>query len=112
MGLRVKTVMKHQLKFRTYFEEPLAGAAYAMLRGKFDLLEATLSSKKKTMFEFPLLLADIHAEPPRSTGEYAQSFRRIRGDRHRARQRGGTARECARSNPRRAVGNLSWVNWT
>lgn len=64
--------MKPQLNFRVIVEEPLAGVTYAVQRGKIDVLAPKRSSRKKLTFEFPMTLADIDAEPPRLTGEYAQ----------------------------------------
>lgn len=64
--------MKPQLKFRVVVEEPLAGVAYAVQRGRSDLLEPLLSTQSRFTFEFRLTLADLEANPPRLTGEFAQ----------------------------------------
>lgn len=64
--------MNPQLSFRVIVEEPLAGVTYAVQRGRSDLLPPARSSKVQLSFEFPLTLADIDADPPRLTGEFAQ----------------------------------------
>jgi hypothetical protein len=64
--------MKRQLKFRIIVEYPLAGVTYAVQRGRADLLPPARSTKSELVFEFPLTLADIDADPPRLTGEFAQ----------------------------------------
>lgn len=64
--------MKRQLKFRIVVEDPLAGVVYAVQRGRSDLLAPACSTKSELVFEFSLTLADIDADPPRLTGEFAQ----------------------------------------
>jgi hypothetical protein len=64
--------MRRQLKFRVVVEEPLAGVSYAVQRGPSDLPAPSRFTKSELVFEFPLTLADIDAEPPRLTGEFAQ----------------------------------------
>lgn len=64
--------VKRELNFRVIVKEPLAGVTYAVQRGKADLLAPAHSSKGELTFEFALTLADIDANPPRLTGEFAQ----------------------------------------
>lgn len=64
--------MKSQLIFRIVVEDPLAGATYCVQRGRSELLVPSYSTISILIFEFPLTLADIDADPPRLTGEYAQ----------------------------------------
>jgi hypothetical protein len=64
--------MKRQLNFRIVVEDPVGGATYAVQRGRSELLPPSRSTKSKLEFEFQLTLADIDADPPRLTGEFAQ----------------------------------------
>src|SRR5262245_48976188 len=64
--------MKRQLKFSIVVEDPLAGVTYAVQRGRSDLLAPARATRSELVFEFPLTLADIDADPPRLTGEFAQ----------------------------------------
>lgn len=64
--------MKRQLKFRIIVKDPLAGVTYAVQRGRSNLRAPARSTKSELVFEFPLTLADIDADLPRLTGEFAQ----------------------------------------
>ncbi len=64
--------MKTQLEFRIIVEHPLAGVIYAVQQGRSALLAPLAKSKKELVFEFPLTIADIEADPPRLTGEFSQ----------------------------------------
>ena len=64
--------MKSQLNFRIVVADPLPGVIYCLQRGRSDLLAPAQSTTSRLVFEFPLVLADIDADPPRLTGEYAQ----------------------------------------
>ena len=70
--------MKRQVNFRLIVEMPLAGVSYAVQRGRSDLLPPVRSSRAQLSFEFPLTLADIDADPPRFTGEFAHGPARKR----------------------------------
>jgi hypothetical protein len=64
--------MNRQLTFRIVVDHPLAGVTYSVQRGRSDLLAPVRPTKSELVFEFPLTLADIDADPPRLTGECAQ----------------------------------------
>lgn len=64
--------MKGRVHLRLVVEEPLSGVIYAVQRGSSNLLAPSRSSESELTFEFPLRLADIDADPPRLTGEFAQ----------------------------------------
>lgn len=64
--------MKTQIRFRIIVEKPLKGAIYAVQRGKNNVLPPTSATDSELAFDFALVLADIDAEPPRLTGEFAQ----------------------------------------
>lgn len=70
--------MKLEVGFRIIVEEPPPGATFAVQRGRYDLLPAARVTKSKLVFQFPLTVADIDADPPRLTGEYAQGPARMR----------------------------------
>lgn len=65
-------MMKQSLTFRIIVDSPLAGVVYAVQRGKSGLLPPVRSSARELVFEFPLVIADLDAEPVRLTGEFAQ----------------------------------------
>ena len=64
--------MKPRVIFRLYVLDPLPGVTYALQRGQAELLAPRRSTPTELVFEFPLTVADVGAEPPRLTGEYAQ----------------------------------------
>jgi hypothetical protein len=64
--------MKHQAKFRIVVVDPLPGVAYALQRARSEQLPPARSTATELVFEFALTIADIDADPPRLTGEFAQ----------------------------------------
>jgi hypothetical protein len=64
--------MKPQEKFRIVVVDPLPGVTYALQRGRSELLPPIRSTATELVFEFALTIADIDADPPRLTGEFAQ----------------------------------------
>ena len=64
--------MKRQAKFRIVVADPLSGVSYALQRGRSELLPPIRSTATEHVFEFALTIADIDADPPRLTGEFAQ----------------------------------------
>jgi hypothetical protein len=64
--------MRATLNFRIVVEDPLADVNYAVQRGRSDLLAPSRSTESELAFDFRLTLADLDADPPRLTGEYAQ----------------------------------------
>jgi hypothetical protein len=64
--------MKRQAKFRIVVVEPLPGVTYALQRGRSELLPPARTTATELVFEFALTIADIDADPPRLTGEFAQ----------------------------------------
>ncbi|MEZ4701258.1 MAG: DUF5990 family protein [Rhodothermales bacterium] len=63
---------KRLFNCRIVVDSPLAGVTYAMQRGKTALHPPARSTPEALVFEFPLTLVDIDADPPRLTGEFAQ----------------------------------------
>lgn len=51
---------------------PPAGVTFAVQRARSGLLLPALSLPDSLVFEFPVLVADADAQPPRLTGEFAQ----------------------------------------
>jgi hypothetical protein len=64
--------MKPQAKFRIVVVDPLSGVTYALQRVRSELLPPARSTATELVFEFSLTIADIDADPPRLTGEFAQ----------------------------------------
>jgi hypothetical protein len=64
--------VKPQAKFRIVVVDPLPGVAYALQRGRSELLPPVRSTAKELTFEFALTIAEIDAAPPRLTGQFAQ----------------------------------------
>jgi hypothetical protein len=64
--------MKVEARFRLVVVEPLAGVTYALQRGRGEPVAPVHSSPSALVFEFPLTVADVKADPPRLTGEFAQ----------------------------------------
>jgi hypothetical protein len=64
--------MKPQAKFRIIVVDPLPGVTYALQRGRSKLQPPARSAATELAFEFQLTIADIDADPPRLTGEFAQ----------------------------------------
>lgn len=64
--------MKTELHLRIIVENPPAGVAFAVQRSRSDVLAPSSASPHSLVFEFQVLVADVSAEPPRLTGEFAQ----------------------------------------
>lgn len=64
--------MKHQAKFRIVVVDPLPGVTYALQRARSELLPPARSTATEQVFEFELTIADLDADPPRLTGQFAQ----------------------------------------
>jgi hypothetical protein len=64
--------MKQEAKFRIVVVDPLPGVVYALQRGRSELMPPVRSMASELAFEFSLAIADIDADPPRLTGQYAQ----------------------------------------
>ena len=64
--------MKTLLHLRIVVLTPPAGVTFAVQRGRTDLLAPSLALPDSLVFEFPVVVADAAAQPPRLTGEFAQ----------------------------------------
>ncbi|MGD8340965.1 MAG: DUF5990 family protein [Gammaproteobacteria bacterium] len=64
--------MKAEARFRIVVVEPLTGVTYAVQNGRSDFLLPARSTASELVFEFPLTVADIDADPPRLIGRFAQ----------------------------------------
>jgi hypothetical protein len=64
--------MKRQAKFRIVVVDPLPRVTYALQRSRSDLVPPLRSTATELAFEFTLTIADLEADPPRLTGEFAQ----------------------------------------
>lgn len=64
--------MKTPLLLRIVVEKPPPGVRFAVQRGRADLLAPSSTLPQSLVFDFPVLVADAAAQPPRLTGEFAQ----------------------------------------
>lgn len=64
--------MKTLLQLKIIVENPPVDVAFAVQRGRSDLLGPSSASLHSLVFEFPVLVADTSAQPPRLTGEFTQ----------------------------------------
>ena len=64
--------MKSLLQLRIVVAAPPTGVAFAVQRGRTDLLVATSTTGDSFVFEFPVSVADTASDPPRLTGEFTQ----------------------------------------
>jgi hypothetical protein len=64
--------MKTLLQLRVIVAAPPTGVAFAVQRGRADLLAPISTSADSLVFEFPVSVADASVRPPRLTGEFAQ----------------------------------------
>lgn len=63
---------KLRLPMRIVVFEPPGGIAFAVQRGRFELLPPARTGPDRIEFEFPLIVAEPVGQPPRFTGEYSQ----------------------------------------
>ena len=61
-----------ELRLRITVAEPPAGVAFAMQRGRSDLVDAVETRADALVFEFGVSVADASCEPPRLVGPFAQ----------------------------------------
>ncbi|WP_147300558.1 DUF5990 family protein [Lysobacter silvisoli] len=64
--------MKHLLQLRLIVTAPPAGVAFAVQRGRSELLAPSAATAESLVFDFPIAVADATSDPPRLTGEFAQ----------------------------------------
>ena len=64
--------MKTLLQLRVVVAAPPTGVAFAVQRGRADLLAPISTTSDALVFEFPVSVADVSSHPPRLTGEFAQ----------------------------------------
>lgn len=64
--------MKPQMILRVVLVDPPKGVAFAVQRGRSDLLQAIAKSATRMLFEFPVVVADLDTHPIRMTGEFTQ----------------------------------------
>lgn len=64
--------MKTLLQLRVVVAAPPTGVAFAVQRGRLDLLVPISTTSDSLVFEFPVSVADVSSHPPRLTGEFAQ----------------------------------------
>jgi len=64
--------MKPQLELRVIVIGPPPGVAFAMQRGRADLIPPVSAANGTLVFEFSLSVADPVSDPVRLTGDFAQ----------------------------------------
>jgi hypothetical protein len=64
--------MKPQLHLRIVVMGPPSGVAFAMQRGRADLVAPVSATSDALVFEFAVSVADASSDPVRLTGDFAQ----------------------------------------
>ena len=70
--------MKPQITIRVVLVDPPKGVAFALQRGRSDLVQAIAKSAAHMVFEFSVVVADLTTHPIRMTGEFTQGPAAVR----------------------------------